>query len=141
MDLSTYLPTAELQAEFEAFRQLKTEEERLMFQRQRQQNFDTKTEAEKQSYIESTESGLYNAVQGAENLIERVNLGEVASMISVAYIAEKYFGRTRQWLYQRLNGYTVNGKPARFNSKEKLQLKEALLDISQQIQQTSFKLA
>jgi len=141
MDLSKYLPTAELQAEFEEYRNLKTDEERSVFQQKRQQRFSEKTDEEKAAYIESSNAGLNNAVSGAENLIETVNLGEVSNMISVAYIAKNYFGKTRQWLYQRLNGYTVNGKPAKFTDDERVRLREALRDISSRIKQTSFEIA
>jgi predicted phage tail protein len=141
MDLSSYLPTAELQAEFEEYRNLKTDEERLAFQQKRQQKFNEKPEAEKTAYIESSKAGLNSAVKSAEVLIETVNLGEISDMISVAYIARNYFGKTRQWLYQRLKGYTVNGKPARFTEEEKLRLQEALQDISSHIRKTSFEIA
>ncbi len=141
MDISNYLPTEELQKEFEEFLKLKTDEERQLFKQKRLQNFESKTEDEKKAYIENSESGLENAVKGAEDLLDRVNLGEVANMVSVAYIAKKYFGKTRQWLYQRLNGNIVHGRPAQFTEDERIRLKEALLDISEHITKTSFKIA
>ena len=141
MDISNYLPTAELQREFEEFQKLKTEEERQLFKQKRLQNFESKTEDEKKAYIENSESGLSNSVKEAEVLLDRVTLGEVSNMISVAYIAQKYFGKTRQWLYQRLNGNIVHGRPAQFTEDERIRLKEALQDISEHIQQTSFKIA
>lgn len=36
----------------------------------------------------------------------------------MSYIAEHYFGKSRQWLYQRINGNIVNGKPADFTPDE-----------------------
>ena len=51
----------------------------------------------------------------------KLQLQEVAEIVSLSYLAKKYFNKSRSWLYQRLNGNLVNGKPARF-TKEELQL-------------------
>lgn len=45
-------------------------------------------------------------------------LGQLTEVINLAYIARHYFGRTRQWLYQRLKGQQVNGRPASFTPDE-----------------------
>jgi len=141
MDLTKFLPTEELQAEFEIFKNLQTEEERQNFRNERIRNFESKTEAEKQEYINNSVTGLNNALEESKSLVEKVNLGEVSDIISIAYIAQKYFGKTRHWLYQRLNGSVVNGKPARFTQDEKVRLREALQDVSSIIMKTSFKIA
>jgi len=141
MDLSKFLPTDELHSEFEIFKNLQTEEERQNFKKERIKNFESKTEAEKQEYINNSTTGLNNALAESKLLIEKVNLEEVSNIISIAYISKKYFGKTRHWLYQRLNGSIVNGKPARFTPDEKNRLKEALQDISSIITNTSFKIA
>ncbi len=141
MDLSNYLPTAELLNEFEQFKKLKTEEERDAFQQQRALNFESKTTDEQQAYIAASKCGLDNTIKRCEEIITKVELGEVANIISVSYIAKKYFGKTRHWLYQRLNGSLVNGKPAKFTDDEIKKLQEALLDISNIIKNTSLKIA
>ena len=141
MDLSKFLPTEELQAEFERFKNLQTEDERQNFKKERIKSFESKTEEEKQAYIANSTSGLNDALEESKDLVERVNLGEVSSIVSVAYIAQTYFGKTRHWLYQRLNGSIVNGKPARFTPGEKMRLKKALQDIGSIITDTSFKIA
>lgn len=56
-------------------------------------------------------------------------LGELPEAISISYIAKKYFGKSRQWLYQRINGNVVNGKEAHFNETEVKQLEMALRDL------------
>ncbi|MCU7604834.1 DUF5053 domain-containing protein, partial [Riemerella anatipestifer] len=53
--------------------------------------------------------------------------------ISLSYVAEKYFGKTKSWLYQRINENTVNGKPAKFTEKEIETLNYALQDLSKKI--------
>lgn len=63
----------------------------------------------------------------------RQQLVEISDMVSLSYIAKNYFNKTRQWLYQRINGSTVNNKPARFTDKELDTLNFALQDISKKI--------
>jgi hypothetical protein len=60
-------------------------------------------------------------------------LGNLYEVINLAYIARAYFGKTRQWLYQRIKGQIVNGKPAKFTSEERATFINALDDIRNQI--------
>ncbi|MCC8186487.1 MAG: DUF5053 domain-containing protein [Bacteroides sp.] len=75
-----------------------------------------------------------------ETLLKQ-QLENVKDMISLAYIAKHYFGKSKQWLYQRINGNSINGKPVSLTSDELLTLKNALLDISGKLQDTSRSLA
>jgi len=54
--------------------------------------------------------------------------------ISWAQLSKKYFGKSRSWLNQKLNGTDSNGGTGDFNEKEKQRLKEALQDLSQRIE-------
>jgi hypothetical protein len=69
----------------------------------------------------------------AEELTLREQLNEVLPAVSLAYISKTYFGRTRQWLYQRINGSVVNGKPARLSDEERIILESAFKDISSKL--------
>ncbi len=60
-------------------------------------------------------------------------LGDLTEAINFSYIARKYFGKSKHWLYQRINGYKVNGKVAQFTSEEKEKFNAALSDISSKI--------
>lgn len=60
-------------------------------------------------------------------------MGSLTDVINLAYIAEHYFGKSRQWLYQRLKGQIVNGKPAAFKPQEEETFKAALNDIGLRI--------
>ena len=60
----------------------------------------------------------------------RKKLENILPAVSVSYIANKYFQRTPQWFYQRLNGNIVNGKSASFTADEKKRLHDALIEIS-----------
>ena len=141
MTLSKYLPLPEMGKEFEEFKKLKTEEEKRAFQAERIANFKSKTPKEQQEYAAATAEVVNSAVGRCEELIEKIELGEVANIVSVSYIARKYFGKTRHWLYQRLNGSIVNGKPARLTAEEKKTLQDALQDIGNTIKNASLKIA
>lgn len=66
-----------------------------------------------------------------EELINiREQLADVADIISLSNIAQNYFGKTRGWLYQRINGNIVNGKPSKFTDAELNTLTKALNEIS-----------
>lgn len=67
-------------------------------------------------------------------------LGEVSELLNLSHVAKRYLGKDRTWLYQRLNGSIVNGKPAAFSQSELRILSDSLNEISHIIQQTSFKL-
>ncbi len=63
----------------------------------------------------------------------RKKLNDVLPIVSVSYLAKTYFHRSPQWFYQRLNGNSVNGRPAQFTNDELKVLHDALLDISGKI--------
>ena len=65
----------------------------------------------------------------AKELRMREQLNDILPAISLAYIAKTYFGKTRQWLYQRINGSLVNGKPAKMTPDEAKNFEFALKDL------------
>lgn len=73
--------------------------------------------------------GLAEVRQEVETLKKQI--GEVYDLIPLSYIAEKYFGKTRAWLYQRLNGYQVRGKVYSLNEKEKEIFNKAMQDLAE----------
>ncbi len=60
-------------------------------------------------------------------------MSEVSEIVSLSWIAKHYFGKTKNWLYQRINGNIVNGKPSKFTPAEIETLNFALKDISKKI--------
>lgn len=84
--------------------------------------------------------GFFNYVPPLQTEI-RAKLGEIPEAISLSYVAKKYFGKSRNWLYQRLNGNLVNGKPASFTPAEHQKFVAALEDISDMIRKTSLSLS
>lgn len=71
-----------------------------------------------------------DTAERATEMVVKERLKEVLPALSMTYIAKTYFKKTSQWLYQRLNGNEVNGKPARFTPNELETLEFALKDIS-----------
>lgn len=69
----------------------------------------------------------------------KASLEEVSEFISLSYVAKKYFNKSKEWLYQRINGYTVNGKPAQFTNEEIGTLNYALQDLSKKIGSVKFQ--
>ncbi|MBF0649194.1 DUF5053 domain-containing protein [Dysgonomonas sp. GY75] len=89
-------------------------------------------------------SGLDKLTQDADSLIKettvKLQLMEVSEIVSLSYIAKKYFKKTRGWLYQKINGNTKNGKPVKFTPEEVETLNNALQDISKQLGSTVISL-
>lgn len=67
-------------------------------------------------------------------------LGDMAEALSLRYIAERYFGKGSSWLYQRLNQYNVNGKPAAFTEKELSEFADALNDMGERLKEIAKQL-
>ena len=76
----------------------------------------------------------------AEDLLIRQKLKDVVPAISMSYISKNYFKKSENWIYQRLNGNTVNGKAANFTHDEINTLKFALNDLSKQLGSVSVSL-
>lgn len=68
---------------------------------------------------------------------EKVNLQEqlkeVSEIISLSYIAKKYFNKTRSWLYQKINENIIHGKRCKFTDEELKTLQFALDEIKEKI--------
>ena len=82
-------------------------------------------------------SDVNNTVDKMENDIVEYNikkqLGDLADSINFSYIARAYFNKSKQWLYQRINGYNVNGQKATFTASERAKFNAALDDIRYKI--------
>ena len=91
-------------------------------------------------FAQSMADSAKDTADKATNLVMRQKLENVIPAISLVYIAKKYFNKTDEWLYQRINGNMVNGKPAQFTPEEKNTLANALKDLSIMLQETSVRL-
>lgn len=139
-DLSKYLLTDDMLADFEKFKNM-TLEERMVFQEERSQKVEAMSDKEKQIFFETTKKSLNAIKNDLQSIKLTMELGDITNAISLSYIAKVYFGKSKTWLYQRLNGNKVNGKPAQFTEEERKRFAEALQDLSQRIHDTALKFA
>lgn len=99
---------------------------------------------EREQDIKDLSQGVEMAVEFAKQEMSELalykKLGDVSKYVSLSQVATDYFGKTKQWLYQRLKNYNVNNKPATFTSDEKEQFRQALLDISRKIREAALNL-
>ena len=77
--------------------------------------------------------GLDKVLAETEEMIARQKMGDIPEAISLSYIAKTYFGKSRGWLMQKVNGNIVNGKKAGFTPTESQQMREALQDLSEKL--------
>lgn len=107
-------------------RAAKTEEEKDEVRRQMNilKSIDPKAFAVAVGYMAK------NTEQKVKELTMAEKLGEITDMVSMAYIAKVYFGKSRSWLAHKMNGNIVNGKTSQFSPDELAILRTALQDMS-----------
>ncbi|MDR1370459.1 MAG: DUF5053 domain-containing protein [Dysgonamonadaceae bacterium] len=131
-----------LKSEFLA---LKTESEIKGFKEKFKKRWSEKTDKEKDEFCsefnESTQEKIFRAEKIYSYINVRLKLADILDIVSVSYIAERYFKKSRSWFSQRLNGNLVNGVPVTFNENEIKKLSKALDDISLRIKNTARSIA
>lgn len=65
--------------------------------------------------------------------LRRVEGADILEALNCAYIASRFFNRSRAWFTQRLNNNIVNGKPASFTPDELLRLRTSLKELASEI--------
>lgn len=63
----------------------------------------------------------------------KVWMVENRDLLNFSGIAKKYFGRSAQWLMQRLHKYEVHGKESTFKEEEYTTLACALRDLAERL--------
>lgn len=58
----------------------------------------------------------------------------IITLIKWGNISKDYFGLSRGWIYQRLNGYDGNGNECDFSEPQKETLREALRDLARRLE-------
>lgn len=67
------------------------------------------------------------------NKTMKQTLADILLDISWARLSTRYFGKSRSWLHQKLDGINSNGGEGGFNEEEKALLKQALKDLAKRI--------
>ncbi len=119
-----------------AFAKAKTEKDRAVIDKKMRELMTQDGNAFTNAMIHS----LKETADKAEHLAIKVKLKEITPAVSLAYISKTYFNKTRAWLYQRINGNEVNGKPVKFSNDELNTLKQAFSDLSKQLNAASVAL-
>lgn len=134
------IPDPLMRDEFERYYKATSSEERQRIIDEHKRWFDSLSEDDKKSETEKQFASIRAVLDGVrvnnEELDARIikkKLGNVPDAISMSYIAKNYFGKTKTWLYQRLNGNKVNGREARFTETEARQLQDALHDLGHRL--------
>lgn len=131
----------ELEKWMQDFRNATTELQKAEHKKQFDEFLSSLSEEDRIEFKRVFTAGAMDALKNAKQLVREVNvkhkLSEIQNIISFSYIAENYFGKSRQWLSQRINRSIVNGKPVNFTADELGTLENALKDISAKILETS----
>lgn len=140
MDYSKLLPSPEMRADFEKFKNL-TPEERKVFQEERKKRYQNFTPEQQAAYKADAKKSLEAIKDKMLDIKARLEMDDISKAISLSYISKAYFGKTKAWLYQKLNGNMVNGKPAEFTEEERQLFVNALHDLSRRIEKTALNFA
>lgn len=70
----------------------------------------------------------------------KAKLRDVYLTITWAKIADRYFGRSTSWIYNKMNGRDGNGGEGAFTPEETIQLKEALYDFAERVKRCANEL-
>ena len=68
-------------------------------------------------------------------------LSDILLDISWARLSTNYFGRSRSWLHQKLDGVGSNGGTGGFTPEEATRLKAALCDLSERIRRAADRIS
>ncbi|RAV31076.1 DUF5053 domain-containing protein [Sinomicrobium soli] len=68
-----------------------------------------------------------------ENQSVKNVLSDILLSVKWAHISTHYFGKSRSWFSQRLNGYDGNNTESGFSDNDRATLKKALYDLSERI--------
>ena len=90
--------------------------------------------------VNAFDEGMQKIIKDADEMIFRAKLGDLPDALSFSYIAKKYFGKSRGWLMQKVNGNKVNGKIAAFTDEERLMFRKALQDLSEKMSAVAMNL-
>lgn len=81
---------------------------------------------EKESSVDVAKNFLLQEKEGATWL----SFLQINDLLNYSEVSRRYFNRSATWMLQRLHGYTVNGKQAKFKPTEYKKLVAALRDMS-----------
>jgi len=92
-------------------------------------------------FLENQNAVIEEGKEAIEELKLKTELERVSEFISMSYVSRKFFGKSRQWLNNRIKGNLVNGKPAIFTRNELNLFSTALNQLSSEIKDTALRIS
>ncbi|MDR3142942.1 MAG: DUF5053 domain-containing protein [Tannerellaceae bacterium] len=135
-DIRNLFPTEEMYNEFLLFQQM-NDEERKNFANKNSIRFNSLSKEEQKKELADIKSGIEKTVEFTDEIILIEKLGHLPEYVSFSKIAKKYFGKTSGWLYHRLKGTLINGKPVKFTDEQKNKLADAFEELSKEFNKAS----
>ena len=122
----------------------KTEEEKGNITAAIKKEYDSLSASEQEfvqkEFSKSLDETLEETAESLKKIDIAIELLEISKYVSISRIANDYFGKSGEWLYQRIKGYKVNRKQAQFTPDDKRKLSMALQDISRKAHETSLRI-
>ena len=123
------------------FISLNSEEDRKRFDKEFEALYYSKSETEKRefqnSFVQSANDECKKADELYNDIRIKLRLEQILDIVSMSYIAEHYFRKSRSWLSQRINSHAVNGNPVSFNKDELNILSHALNEIGDKVKEVA----
>ena len=82
-----------------------------------------------QDFLNQGYDWMLNEIESIRKQLE----DEEYRLLPLSYIASHYFGKSRAWLYQRINGMNVRGHRYTLNKEQRETFNAAVQDISRRI--------
>ena len=114
-----------------------TTDEKEAYLDARLKELESLPDSRKKELQEAARAGMQPTLELASHISVMNELQRIGNIVSFASIAKDYFGKSKFWIHQRINGYLVNGKPACFTNEQIVRMAEALEDIAKQMQETA----
>ena len=99
------------------------------------------SEEDKKEFVAVFQEAAKKTVKESKEIVKTINarsqLQDVLDFTSMSYIAKNYFGKSRQWLYQRINESVVNGNKVNFTKDDLKKLSIALSELGDKMKDAS----
>lgn len=99
------------------------------------------SEEDKKEFVAAFQEAAKKTVKESKEIVKTINartqLQDVLDFTSMSYIAKNYFGKSRQWLYQRINESVVNGNKVNFTKDDLKKLSIALSELGDKMKDAS----
>lgn len=102
---------------------------------------DSLSEEDKKEFVLIFQEAAKKTIKESKEIVKTINartqLQDVLDFTSMSYIAKNYFGKSRQWLYQRINESVVNGNKVNFTKDDLKKLSIALSELGDKMKDAS----